>query len=526
MTPFQPQALEESYAFLDDLPEALLPAVVTARGGSLLERVRSVLAWREALLAGRLPTAGPWPAPVVATSISNALESLGILRFCSGNEDLVDALLPDLLAAFQGAQEVFEASAAARLRELEALERKRLAVEAKEKKKATPREVTDLCLQAAREAAAAFTHEDATLASNWAERVRVWTSLAEVFGELGDVMGLGWDLSHGVLQHAGWRDLARLRALLENIEPLKALVRTLGRLHDPDEGPPIIETITEAVRRVVEELHEVRTPQSPAEARGVERSAAIARMLPAEAALLHHPLLRLVWHARRAEQALMTYRVEGVVLEPVFDEVEEQTTRVRERPRPLRGPIIICLDTSGSMAGVPENVAKAVTLECLRVAHAEGRACHLYAFSGPRQVVEHTLDLSPKGIGGLLGFLTSAFHGGTDVAAPLQRALARLETDEWRRADLLLVSDGEFPVAPATREAVRRAQAESALRVHGLLIGSSHSEAMAALCDPLHHFRDWHALGRTTLPANAPTSVPTTRRTQVGRGGIRQRGKR
>ena len=498
MTPFEPQALDQSYAFLDALPEALLPAVVTARGTTLPDRVHTILAWRSALLAGHLPDAQPWPESAVEAPIRKALDSLGILRFCRDNEALVDALLPDLLTAFQGAQATLDASIDTQLRALEALERKRLASEAKAKAKAKekpqPLDRAALHNRAQADARSQFTHTDTTLAATWFERVRLWSSLADVFGELGDVLGLGWDLSQGVLRHHGWQELARLRALLEQLEPLKALVRTLGRLHHPDEGPPVIETITEVLRRVVEERHEVQSPHVPAETRGVERSDAISRMLPGEAAMLHHPLLRLVWHARRAERALMTYRVEGVVLESFLDEVEEAGTRQQERPRPQRGPILICLDTSGSMAGLPETVAKAVTLECLRVAHAEGRHCYLYAFSGPGQVIEHALDLYPKGVGSLLAFLLQSFHGGTDVVAPLERALTRLKTDAWQRADLLLVSDGEFPAPPATREALRRARDDDGLRAHGLLIGSAGSEAMTALCDPVHHIRSWAAL--------------------------------
>ena len=35
-------------------------------------------------------------------------------------------------------------------------------------------------------------------------------------------------------------------------------------------------------------------------------------------------------------------------------------------------------------------MAKAVTLECMRSAHRQGRACYMYAFSGPSQVTIRT----------------------------------------------------------------------------------------------------------------------------------------
>jgi uncharacterized protein with von Willebrand factor type A (vWA) domain len=53
------------------------------------------------------------------------------------------------------------------------------------------------------------------------------------------------------------------------------------------------------------------------------------------------------------------------------------------RPAAEMGPIILCLDTSGSMRGARELVAKALALECMRGAHRQQRPCYLYAFSGP-----------------------------------------------------------------------------------------------------------------------------------------------
>ena len=139
-------------------------------------------------------------------------------------------------------------------------------------------------------------------------------------------------------------------------------------------------------------------------------------------------------------------------------------------------------------------LAKALVLESLRVAFAEKRACYLYAFSGPGQLLEHELSLSGEGLARLMAVLTMSFHGGTDVSAPLNRAVTRLGEDGWGRADLLVVSDGEFDVASNTRELMARARAQRGLRSHGILVGAGSSAAMRALCDPVHRFTDWQAL--------------------------------
>jgi len=143
------------------------------------------------------------------------------------------------------------------------------------------------------------------------------------------------------------------------------------------------------------------------------------------------------------------------------------------------------------MQGAPEIVAKAVVLEALRVAHAEKRACFLYSFSGPSSVAELELKLTDEGVAGLLDFLACSFHGGTDVAEPLQRAVRRLHESAWQRADVVLVSDGEFPVPAETSALIRSAGKELGLRTHGILVGSGFSGAMQALCNPVHRFTDW-----------------------------------
>jgi uncharacterized protein with von Willebrand factor type A (vWA) domain len=214
-------------------------------------------------------------------------------------------------------------------------------------------------------------------------------------------------------------------------------------------------------------------------------------MLPSEAVLLGHPTLKWLWHARRAEQSLTTYLVQGVWADRVSMEGEVQVEKDVASPRKERGPILVCLDTSGSMAGVPEQIAKAVVLESMRVAHVEGRACHLYNFSGPGQVEEHLLSLTPDGLAGLLQFLMMSFGGGTDVAAPIARAVERLNAEAWNRADILMLTDGEFRVGSTTVDALSAARDRHKVRVQGILIGNQTSEAMNALCDDVACFTDW-----------------------------------
>lgn len=88
--------------------------------------------------------------------------------------------------------------------------------------------------------------------------------------------------------------------------------------------------------------------------------------------------------------------------------------------------------------------AQAVALECMRGAHRQGRACYLYAFSGPGDVQGIELDTKPDALGKLLSFLAHSFGGGTDVDAPLDLSLKRVAQAAWSQADILLVRARRF----------------------------------------------------------------------------------
>ncbi len=156
-----------------------------------------------------------------------------------------------------------------------------------------------------------------------------------------------------------------------------------------------------------------------------------------------------------------------------------------------RGPMIVCVDTSGSMKGAPERLSKAVVLEAVRTAHREKRACHVIAFGGASEVVEWSLSPDAQGFVGLLDFIGQGFGGGTDIAMPIERAVERVNDHGWHDADVLIVSDGEFGPTPGALERLDQARSRHGLRVQGLLIGDRETMGLLDTCDHIHWVRDW-----------------------------------
>jgi uncharacterized protein with von Willebrand factor type A (vWA) domain len=150
-------------------------------------------------------------------------------------------------------------------------------------------------------------------------------------------------------------------------------------------------------------------------------------------------------------------------------------------------------------------VAKAVVLEAMRTAHAQHRACHVFAFGGPDEVIEMALSVDGEGIERLARFLGQAFHGGTDICAPLERALAKLEDERWREADLLIASDGEFGATPQTVAALDAIKRTLGLRVQGVLVGDRESLGFLEIADDIHPVRDWRRYGGSEVESPVHT---------------------
>jgi uncharacterized protein with von Willebrand factor type A (vWA) domain len=338
-------------------------------------------------------------------------------------------------------------------------------------------------------------------ADDWKERSGQMDELIEVFGLLpDDAKHSRWDQLRGLLHSSGWQEVLRVHRLMERLPELARLIRELGRSRaseEPDTQTQNLQPVLDTAVAFKTTARTVRVPDMPGETRGIQRSDRIARMLPSEALLLGHPRLRLLWHARRAERALLCYEDDDC-----FSEEHQQQSLVQQ-PRPglqpstrlVSGPMLVCVDTSGSMQGGAEVVAKAVVLEALRSAHAQGRACHVFAFGGDGEVLELELGLHSSGIARLADFLGQAFRGGTDICGPLERVLAKMEDARWQRADLLLATDGEFGATPAVAARLDAIKTNLGLRVQGVLIGDRETLGLLEVCDRIYTVRDWRRFG-------------------------------
>jgi uncharacterized protein with von Willebrand factor type A (vWA) domain len=333
------------------------------------------------------------------------------------------------------------------------------------------------------------------LEQKWQDLAQTWHELSEHYDGLARHLGLGWDLSQGILASDGWRNIIQHRKRIKNSPYLKKLVAALGRLREydvQDETESLRDTVMMAIKRQQEQLEEITTPYAINDTGGIKRGDDIARLLPSELSLLGHPQLNLLWHVKRAERTLLSYQLQGLSaqIQESDQEIIAENSEEDKSTKQGYGPIIICLDTSASMQGEPEQIAKALVLEAVRIATDEARACYVYSFGGQKQVLEHELDLSQGGLSQLLNFLQQSFTGGTDVSYALRKALHKQTEAGWETADILLISDGRFPPDQRLEQKINTLKKHSDLRIHGVLLGKWRGQAIQNICDPLHRFAD------------------------------------
>ncbi|MEZ4824963.1 MAG: VWA domain-containing protein [Bacteroidia bacterium] len=305
------------------------------------------------------------------------------------------------------------------------------------------------------------------------QRIEALKQLKDILEPFQEELGRLWDLSRGGWKSSGFDLLRKYADLLKHDATLRELAEALGRWQQAEREwearqvkEPVVQQVWTYQRAQKEELI------------GIRESNELHNMLPVEAAMLSHPATRSIFFKKYAERKLITFAYQN----RQKDWRTEQEERTEQAPKATkRGPIIACVDTSGSMHGSPEQVAKVLVFALLKHALAQDRPCFLISFSTSIEVLELTGKESR--LDTLVAFLAMSFHGGTDVTPALREALRKLETESYRKADVLLVSDFVMPAPAADLQEAIRKQQEAGSRFFSLVIGQDATPAQMDFFD-------------------------------------------
>ena len=206
------------------------------------------------------------------------------------------------------------------------------------------------------------------------------------------------------------------------------------------------------------------------EAYDVERGADLGRLIPSELLALHHPQLRVDFHRRLLEGAVLQYRL-------------------REDEQKGKGPMVVCIDVSSSMQGDKELWAKAVSLTLMDIARRQRRLFRAVLFSsGPESMKVIDLNRERRYQPELPKVIELAEYfpgGGTDFQAPIDAAIELIADKKLKRGDIVVITDGECQVAPEWLADLKERKEELQFSIFAVLVdvGSSDLSTLAQFSD-------------------------------------------
>lgn len=153
----------------------------------------------------------------------------------------------------------------------------------------------------------------------------------------------------------------------------------------------------------------------------------------------------------------------------------------RKRAR-QKGPMIVCIDTSGSMQGVPERIARSMVLRLCELSKRQNRPLFLIAFS----VSAHPIDARKDRVR-LLDFFARQSCGDTNATKMVQQTFLQLETNaEYMSADVLLIGDFRMPLVSAGLLSKIRDYRQQGTAFYGLQIGGNPSNEWIPFLDGVY----------------------------------------
>lgn len=202
----------------------------------------------------------------------------------------------------------------------------------------------------------------------------------------------------------------------------------------------------------------------------IEQGDALDRVLPSQLMLLKHRAFKRQFFMGYIEKKLIQYKL--------------QTKEPKGK-----GPIIVCVDGSGSMAGTREYSSKGIALALMEIAKEQGRDFAMIQFSGPGQIQDFVAKKGRCEMLDLFSELEFFFNGGTDFETPLKRSIKLIEDSAFNNADIIFITDGEAGLTPQFMESYTKVKETKQFSCYGILLGYQ-AGMVNRFCDKVYKLDD------------------------------------
>lgn len=264
-----------------------------------------------------------------------------------------------------------------------------------------------------------------------------------------------WGLMSGMWNTIDFERIRKIVRIQKEYPVIVKVANKMGRIAD-DEGKEHLHVSQGNVYKLEH--------SSKSDILGVTVGNDLNALLPTELAHCADDDLEDLFVYKYVTRKLQTFRYKSEIMQPA--------RRLEIKPATVKGPMIVCLDTSGSMVGKPEKIAYSLLVKILEIADRQRRSCFLIAFS----VSVNPIDVR-KERARLLEFFSTTSCGDTDATRMLQTTFRLLQSSkEYMNADVLWISDFKIPLSLSELTDKMQEYQKADTHFYGLQLGIAENE--------------------------------------------------
>jgi uncharacterized protein with von Willebrand factor type A (vWA) domain len=270
--------------------------------------------------------------------------------------------------------------------------------------------------------------------------------------EIDEIMG-AWGTGNNSVQSMTPEERINLALKIKNSTKLKQLSKMLGRF-----------------RRLAIHEQKVKVKHGASEIHDTELGSDIGRIIPSEIGLIMNPLTKRLFQKKFAESSLIQYKL-----------LSHETKG--------KGPIVVCMDSSGSMSGDRELWSKAVALALLDIAIMQKRdfVNIMFGSRGSPMLITEIRKNETAPLPKILQIASEFLCGGTDFEMPLKEARNQIENVGFDKADIVFLTDGECYVSSEFTDDFNRFKQDKDVKVNTILINTSRETSVKPFSDSIVH---------------------------------------
>lgn len=259
-----------------------------------------------------------------------------------------------------------------------------------------------------------------------------------------------WGVEPGEIQSLSFEEKMELVDKLRGDKKLREVAKLVGRF-----------------RRMALAKQKEKTKSRTGVVTNVKRGSDLRRLVPSERAKLSHPFMKMDFMRRFAGHQLF-----------VFETEEKETLG--------QGPVIVCIDNSGSIEAGQEIWEKALAIGLYQAADYQKRHFIFIQYGGPSDplaLVE--IRQGEASYKKLLQVAQYFLGGGTDFEKPLKKAREYIE--KGLKADIVFITDGQCAVSSDFLMSFNQARKEVPFNVYSVLLTKGGGSVSTAAVEKFSH---------------------------------------